>query len=825
MSVERALINRAQPFVVAARLRELISEEIGKGCRPDLSLCPVSLEPCYQPIGSNASLGGLQPQPMWTQEQPPSPTELVRTRIWISPEQAFDWKRAERFIKQLQTASYRIGFEIAGNDMGVSLGFVLQSPDLPLVRAAFQGEFDYCELTEDASGPLSGLSPDSWDDLLLADYYPPPPYSHLLTRPEEVKVSTFEPLIVALAKIRPPAVGLCQVLFQPVPPEHDWHRNIQVLLDLEYALKLQDWFQTSQRFAQQTPSGDLRQMSYEVENKAHNDKPLFSMALRLAVIGAAGEAWAYMLSLSSFTGLFQHGGRPLERMSERTYRGLLTVEQIRDMLLGAYAHRPGFIVNSWELTGLVHVPPLAIGQHRRIVMDSLETLPVRTTLLHVGTLIGYCDYAGCALPVYLPDEQRARHTHIIGRPGSGKTSTQEHMIVQDIEEGHGVAVLDPHGDLVERLLCLIPERHLDRTIYFNPGDPDWIPIWNPFERIPGQDIGRMADDLVLAIKSFVSSGGWGDRLEHLLRNMIFGLIHLPHSTFLDLSNLLRPNTEESKRLAAEIVKHLDNESAIGFWKHDYLKYSKDDLGPPRNKLSKLLLSGPVALMLSQPESSFSFRRIMDQGQVLLVNLSSVGGSLRGVIGSFILSLLHLSALSRSDRPKEERKQFHIHCDEAHLIMTDTIEDMIAETRKYGVSLSLAHQFMSQFGQSKVDAFSSVGETLIFNVDSKDARYLTKDLQDLVAMEDLTSLGMGEAIARIGTEIVRVRTLKPLAIPEHHFKDRIIETSRARYYRPAPEIRKWIRRRSDRWLVPFRSLTAECQVAGPPNPEDFHYDEF
>lgn len=216
---------------------------------------------------------------------------------------------------------------------------------------------------------------------------------------------------------------------------------------------------------------------------------------------------------------------------------------------------------------------------------------------------------------------------------------------------------------------------------------------------------------------------------------------------------------------------------------------------------------------------------MDQGQVLLVNLSSVGGSLRGVIGSFILSLLHLSALSRSDRPKEERKQFHIHCDEAHLIMTDTIEDMIAETRKYGVSLSLAHQFMSQFGQSKVDAFSSVGETLIFNVDSKDARYLTKDLQDLVAMEDLTSLGLGEAIARIGTEIVRVRTLKPLAIPGHHFKDRIIETSRARYYRPTPEIRKWIRRRSDRWLVPFRSLAAECQVAGPPNPEDFHYDEF
>ena len=122
------------------------------------------------------------------------------------------------------------------------------------------------------------------------------------------------------------------------------------------------------------------------------------------------------------------------------------------------------------------------------------------------------------------------------------------MILSDIEQGHGVAVLDPHGDLIESVLCLIPEAHVHRTIYLNPGDPDWVPIWNPLKRIPGQDIGRTADDIVRAIQSFVASGGWGDRLEHLLRNMIFSLIHLPKSTFLDLSNLLRNKSQESKRM-------------------------------------------------------------------------------------------------------------------------------------------------------------------------------------------------------------------------------------------------------------------------------------
>ena len=131
-------------------------------------------------------------------------------------------------------------------------------------------------------------------------------------------------------------------------------------------------------------------------------------------------------------------------------------------------------------------------------------------------------------------------------------------------------------------------------------------------------------------------------------------------------------------------------------------------------------------------------------------------------------------------PIEDRRQFHIHCDEAHQFMTDTLENLIAETRKFNVSLSLAHQYLSQFGRKKTDALSTVGSSVIFNVDKRDAQYLIKDLQEKVKVEELVSLGKGEAIARVGTDIVRIRTRPPLTFPRPNFKDRIIKESRNKY---------------------------------------------
>ena len=170
---------------------------------------------------------------------------------------------------------------------------------------------------------------------------------------------------------------------------------------------------------------------------------------------------------------------------------------------------------------------------------------------------------------------------------------------------------------------------------------------------------------------------------------------------------------------------------------------------------------------------------------------------------------------------EKRKEFHIHVDEAHrFLQTDAIEDLLVETRKYKTSISMAHHYLSQFGTKKIDALSNVGTTIIMSVDGKDARYLTKDLLNLVEAEDLVKLEKGEAIARIGTDVVRIKTPGPLEIPEKHFRDAIIERSRRLYYKPVHSVRDAIYQQHKRWDQPFSALSGSIEKS-----KELIYDEF
>ena len=825
MSIESVMITRARPHIIGAKLRDIIRHEIGKGCRPEISPQPVALEAIFQPIWAIKDSQFLQNHIHWSTQNPIASKDLTRLRVWISPEQKFDWIRSERFIKQLQTTSFRVGIEIAGNNKRIIMDLLSHHTDIPIVIAAFRGEFEFCELTVMEKGILDNVIREQWSDTAFRDFFPSSPYSHLLTRPQELQSSPLVPLINTISTIEDPAVGFYQVLFQAVHPGHNWHRNVEILLDIEYAAKLQDGFHSLQRYAQQSPSGDLRQMSWEVESKANNDKYFYSMAFRIAVIGAGEERSTILSALSASSSLFQHGGRPLGYLTEKEYAEILSPGKIRDMFLLGLTYRPGFLVNTLELTGPVNIPPLNNFKQNSIPMEGLETLPVRNPDLLSGTWIGTCNYAGKIQKVHLPVYIKRKHTHFIGATGVGKSTTMEHMIMEDIIRGHGVAVLDPHGDMIERLLCLIPESQVERTIYFNPGDSEWVPIWNPLERVPGQDIGRTANDLVEAIKSFVATGGWGDRLANILRNMIFSILHISGGTFLDIYNLLRNKSKKNQPLFKEILRLVDNQPVRGFWQHDYKAYGKNDLNPAINKLSKLLVSGTVSLMLSQPENRFNFRKIMDERKILLVDLSNMAIAVRQVLGCFILTTIHQHALNRRDIPIDEREQFDVYSDESHNFLTDSIENFIAETRKYRVSLNLAHQYLSQFNQKKRDALSTVGTSIIFKVDKRDADYLSKDLQGKVKPNDLVSLERGEAFGRIGTDVVKIETRPPLKIPETHFRNRIIEESRRQYYRPAYEVKKWIRQRGNRWSKAFIPLVSARPEDESGHSKELVYDEF
>ncbi|MEN6428741.1 MAG: hypothetical protein ABFE13_25615 [Phycisphaerales bacterium] len=822
MSLENALVTQAWPYMLAARAQALIEAEVGKGCEGGVLAHPVALEPAFYPVTVPKDVLTLADRQTWTCEQPPVQDDLIRFQVWLSPDQPFNWNDQELFVKQLSSVSHRVGLEIIGNREHATILLLCHRKDIPVVTTSFLSELKLCRLTQ-TSGD-SRYETVSWEDVALHDYFPPPPYCHLLTRPTELHSSPYDGLMTAIAHIPAPAIGIYQVLFQPVCATHNWHRNIQILTDLEYVVKLVSHVGSTQRYGQQAPSGDLRQMAGQVETKAHNDKPFYCVAVRLAVVGAAEYGEHYLEALGVFTGLFQHGGRSLEHITDRQYRPILSIPQIRQMFHLGLTYRPGFLLNSAELTGLVHFPVASVIEQVGAVVDLLEPLAVADDGLTEGTLIGTYNHAGVDRPVYIPPVFRLRHTHLIGRPGMGKSTLEEHMVLDDIQHGHGVAVLDPHGDLVERLLTLIPQEYVEKTIHFDPGDSDWVPIWNPMQRIPGQDIGRMADDLVGVLKSFVT--GWGDRMEHILRHSIFALLHLPGSTLLDIADILRSSSKESEVNRKLILEVVDNEEARRFWQYDFIRYRSDEFGPPKHKLSKLLVSGTVSLMLSQPNSRFNFRRVMDDGMIFLGNLSKLGTEVREILGGFILAILHATALGRCDTPPDRRRVFHIYLDEAHRFVTDALEDVIAETRKYGVSLTLAHQYLHQFGPQKIDALASVGTTVVFSVDSKDGAYLAKDFREVVKVKDIVDLKTGQAIVRCGTDVVRIRTSMPLEVPRVNCRDLIVAHSRKMYCLPVPQVRQIVERRSEKTNRPFEPLApgSDDERRSPFMPKEFIYDE-
>ena len=206
---------------------------------------------------------------------------------------------------------------------------------------------------------------------------------------------------------------------------------------------------------------------------------------------------------------------------------------------------------------------------------------------------------------------------------------------------------------------------------------------------------------------------------------------------------------------------------------------------------------------------------MNKKMIFLANLSGLGSEVRDILGSFMLAIMHLVALASSGMPQDKRYPFHIYLDEAHRFITDSLEDVISETRKYSVSLTLAHQYFQQFSKLKTtSALKSVGTRIVFNLDAHDAFHLTKDFKQNAKVEDFLDLGIGEALVRCENEITKMKTLKPIVQPSKTYREQIIAHSRQHYYRPAAQVREVIEKRMDRLAEPFSPLRICDRVTAP-----------
>jgi hypothetical protein len=810
--------------MMAGYLRRILENEMVKGCRPDISLDPVELEPPYRWFNSAQELLDTRQQPPFVKATClPDESDLTRFTVWVNSAHIFDWFQAERFLRELQTLCHRVAFNICGNQDALEMSFLCHKEDEVVLKAVFCAVFPDCELAPAASNSLTALSSETWGSLVFKDFYTPPPYSELLTRSNQLSIPPLRDFASVLRFVAPPSVAVYQVVLQPVDPAHDWHRNVGLLIDMLYYYKLCMGYGAQQRLPQQMPTGQLSHETVSVQTKSDRDKPFFAAAVRIGLLGHVdGAATALLRGLTVPMNLFLHGGRQLESASHTDYAQCLEPARVRDMFLIGRSHRSGALLNSLECAGLLHLFPVVEFAQRGISVHVVDAFPTSSVIFTGGIHIGETVRTAQPRNVYIPDKLVVSHIHAQGKTGKGKSHLLCKICLEMASAGQGVAILDPHGDLGDMFLACLREEWMDRVIALDFGDPIYIPIWNPLAQRTNVRPSRLTDDFLNAFTRITNN--WGDRLETLLAQAFYGLIQTGQGTLADAATLFAPKGGEREAIRRRILDVVINRKAREFWEHEFETYRGDQVAAVQHKLTKLLLDDTLNLMLSQPDSLLDFRKIMDEGMLLVVNLSALGSPRGDLIGALILSLLHLTALGRSDTPPERRRPYLVCADEAPRFVTDSLEHMIGECRKYKVGLLLAHQSLGQFPQrSRVEALGTVGTTIIFNTSADDAPHAAKSLGPEVDPKELTRLVEREAMVRIDTDVVRVMTpwLEPPA--DTSIRERAKQLSRERYCRPASEL---LVLREKRGGGPKRPIVAtRSGEKGMEIPAEYTYDEF
>lgn len=335
---------------------------------------------------------------------------------------------------------------------------------------------------------------------------------------------------------------------------------------------------------------------------------------------------------------------------------------------------------------------------------------------------------------------RLSHLYLIGKTGVGKSTLLETLARQDIEQGRGFALVDPHGDLVERLAAAIPPAQMTRVVYLDATNPTQPFGYNPLRRVRD-------DKIPLAVSGFLETlkklwpDAWGMRMEHVLRNSLYVLLERDGST---LPDILRLYSDEDFR--KEAIREIRNDVVRRFWESEFENYPArlraEACAPIQNKLGALLSDPTLYRILVEPQIDLQFRDIMDGAAVLLVNVSKgvLGEDSALVLGSFIVSTLGLAGFSRAEMPAQQREPFFIYLDEFQNFTTLMLANMMSELRKYGVGLVLAHQYFHQLEPDVRHAvLGNAGSLLSFRVGPEDAVLLAQEFQPKFGVEDLLNL--------------------------------------------------------------------------------------
>ncbi len=412
------------------------------------------------------------------------------------------------------------------------------------------------------------------------------------------------------------------------------------------------------------------------------------------------------------------------------------------------------------------------------------------------TYFGETDFRNKKTKFGIQAKDRTRHMYIIGKTGTGKSTLLENLVIQDIQNGEGVCVIDPHGSLAEKALEYVPEDRINDVIYFAPFDTEYPMSFNVLEDI-GVDKRHLVVSGLMSVFKKIWQDAWSARMEYILNNTLLALIEYPGSTLMGVNKMY-----SDKEFRKKIVDNIKDPAVKSFWVDEYAKYTDKfaaEATPAiQNKIGQYTLNPLIRNIIGQPTSSFDIREIMDKKKIFIINLSKgrIGEQNMNLLGGMFVTKIYLAAMSRAEISQSEIDKlppFYFYVDEFQNFANESFAQILSEARKYKLCLTVANQYVTQMVDEVRDAIlGNVGSMVTFRIGPSDAEIFEKEFAPTFTAQDLTNLGFAQIYLRLmiggmTSKPFSAHTLAPWPKPEFVYLDKMIDASRRNYARPKEEV--------------------------------------
>lgn len=419
---------------------------------------------------------------------------------------------------------------------------------------------------------------------------------------------------------------------------------------------------------------------------------------------------------------------------------------------------------------------------------------------------GITDTRNQRIPFGIRQEDRSKHTYVIGKSGMGKSTLLENLAIQDIQAGDGLCFIDPHGGTAEKLLEYIPEERVKDTLYFAPFDMQYPISFNVLESVDADKRHLVVAGLMSAFEK-IWVDAWSARMAYILQNTIAALLEFPGATLLGVNRMYI-----DKDYRKNVIAKVTDPAVRSFWVDEYSKYTdryaQEATPAIQNKIGQFASNALVRNVIGQEQSSFNIRELMDRRKIFIVNLSKgrVGEGNANLLGSMLITKIYLAAMSRADVSAGDMRSlppYYLFVDEFQNFANKSFADILSEARKYKLCLTIAHQYIEQMEEEVAAAvFGNVGTMITFRVGAYDAEVLEKEFAPTFIAEDLVNLGQRQVYLKLMIDGVSSHpfsavTMPPIEAPEVSCRDRAVAFSRAQFSRPRVEVEQdisgWVAR--------------------------------